>query len=194
MFGRKLNSVLLFWIQVIYNICKSVLIFEFIGQLDKWRFPRIYSVSLLLDPVYYLDSNLRVRNLCFPFYCYLWRHKTATGCPNFYNACRKFPEKGPPNFVILDEFCLGKLQKEEETGSRDTLYVTNALYVTNNTRIHIPTLLSGVWTKLARHVDGGMAAVARMETPRTRHVDKSAADDPSVSQSRRRPLLTTRAY
>ena len=32
-------------------------------------------------------------------------------------------------------------------------------------------------------MDGGKAAVARMETPRTRHVDDSAADDPSVLQS-----------
>ena len=167
MYGRKLNSVLLFWIQVIYNICKSVLIFEFIGQLDKWRFPRIYSVSLLLDPVYYLDSNLRVRNLCFPFPCYLWRHKAATGCPNFYNACRKFPEKSTPNFVILDEFCLRNCEKKRKhVHGTLCMLITPCVLLT----IHIPTLSSGVWTKLARHVDGGMAAVARMETPRTRHV------------------------
>ena len=111
MLGRKLN-LFLFWIQVFYNICKSVLIFEFIWQLDKWRFPRIYSASLLLDPEYYLDSNLRVRNLCFPFPCYLWPPETTklyrvSQLLSFFNFCKSEKFKTLP--ILMFWMSLRKL-------------------------------------------------------------------------------------
>ena len=110
MLGRKLN-LFLFWIQVFYNICKSVLIFEFIGQPDKWRFPKIYSVSLLLDPCNIFKSESQELMFSIPWLFMIGTklRRLLQGGPNIiYNSFSKFSVKSTHNFDNVDEFCLKK--------------------------------------------------------------------------------------
>ena len=65
------------------------------------------------------------------------------GAPNiFYNSFSKFSVKSTHNFDNVDEFCL---KKEDCTNNWTQTYGTPCKLLT----IHIPTLSSGVWTKLA---------------------------------------------